>query len=373
MIEHDTLQHTRTCTTGLFRLQVVAFILLSLLACLPLRAANHCVILQYHHFSNDTPAITSVTPEQFDKHLEHLNVHDFKVLPLREVVHALKHGQDLPDRCVSLTVDDAYSSVYRNAFPRLRKLGWPLTVFVNTQGVDQGIASFMTWEQMRELSRQGVAFENHGHGHIHTIRKLGDESTDEWRQRITRDISTAQKRITEEIGIEPELFAHPYGEYNAAVLAIIGRMGLTGFGQQSGPAWPGANFGALPRFPMAAHFADMDSFRTKINTLPLPVEDAEPADPLVPLLQKRPVLKLTLSAPVEPTSALQCFIGGSNDVNIAWTEGRADQFTVAPNFDLRPGRHRTNCTLPSAQKGRYHWYSHNWFVRKPDGGWYSEY
>jgi hypothetical protein len=93
----------------------------------------------------------------------------------------------------------------------------------------------------------------------------------------------------------------------------------------------------------------------------------------VPLLQKRPVLKLTLSAPVEPKSALQCFIGGSNDVNIAWTAGRADQFTVAPNFDLRPGRHRTNCTLPSAQKGRYHWYSHNWFVRNPDGGWYPEY
>ena len=221
--------------------------ILSLLACLPLRAANHCVILQYHHFSNDTPAITSVTPEQFDKHLEYLNSHDFKVLPLRYVVHALKHRQDLPDRCVSLTVDDAYSSVYRNALPRLQKLGWPLTVFVNTQGVDQSVSSYMTWGQMREMSRQGVTFENHGHGHIHTLRKLVNESDDEWRQRVMRDISIAQQRITEEIGIAPELFAHPYGEYNAAVLDIIRRMGLTGFGQQSGPAWPGADFGALPR------------------------------------------------------------------------------------------------------------------------------
>jgi peptidoglycan/xylan/chitin deacetylase (PgdA/CDA1 family) len=347
--------------------------ILSLLVCLPLQAASHCVILQYHHFSNDTPAITSVTPEQFDNHLEYLKLHDFRVLPLRDIVHAMKQKQDLPDRCVSLTVDDAYISVYRNAFPRLQKLGWPLTVFVNTEGVDQGGSSYMTWEQMRELSRQGVTFENHGQGHIHTIRKPGDESDDEWRQRVLLDISIAQQRITEEIGIEPGLFAHPYGEYNAAVLAIIGRMGLTGFGQQSGPAWPGADFGALPRFPMAAHYADMDSFKLKINTLPLPVVSAEPAEPLVALQQKRPALRVTLSAAVEPRSALQCYIGGSNDVDIAWTEDRADQFTVTPNFDLRPGRHRTNCTLPSAQKGRYYWYSHNWFVRKPDGSWYSEY
>jgi peptidoglycan/xylan/chitin deacetylase (PgdA/CDA1 family) len=346
---------------------------LLLLACLPLHAASHCVILQYHHFSNDTPAITSVNPEQFDRHLDYLKSNDFKVLPLRTVVRAMKQKQNLPDRCVSLTVDDAYASVYRNAFPRLQKLGWPLTVFVNTRGVDQDVSSYMTWAQMRELSRQGVSFENHGHGHIHTIRKLENESDDEWRRRVMLDISTAQQRISDEIGIEPELFAHPYGEYNTAVLAIIQNMGLTGFGQQSGPAWPGANFGALPRFPMAAHYADMDSFKVKVNTLPLPVVSAQPAEPLVPLQQRRPTLQLALSRDVRSKAGLQCYIGGSNDVSIVWTDGRADQFTVTPNFDLKPGRHRTNCTLPSIQKGRYHWYSHNWFVRKPDGSWYSEY
>jgi len=355
------------------RLKATVFMILSLLVSLPVCAASHCVILQYHHFSNDTPAITSVTLEQFDRHLEYMQSHDFTVLPLRDVVRALKHKQDLPDRCVSLTVDDAYLSVYRNAFPRLRKLGWPLTVFVNTKGVDQGIAAYMTWEQMREMSRSGVTFENHGHGHIHTIRKLGDETDHDWHRRVVRDISTAQKRITEEIGVAPILFAHPYGEYNTTVLAIIGRMGLTGFGQQSGPAWAGADFGALPRFPMAAGFADMGSFKVKINTRPMPVVSARPADPLVPLQQKRPSLQLTLSRDVASKAALQCYVGGSNDVEIVWTEGRANRFTVTPNFDLGPGRHRTNCTMPSAHKGRYHWYSHNWFVRKSDGGWYSEY
>ena len=347
--------------------------LILLLANMPVQAASHCVILQYHHFSDDTPAITSVTLEQFDDHLDYLKHNNFNVLPLRDVVMALKNKQELPDRCISLSVDDAYISVYQNAAPRLKKLGWPLTVFVNTEGVDQGISSYMTWDQMRELSKQGVTFENHGHGHIHMIRKNPDESEEDWRLRVVNDISTAQQRITSEIGIAPQLFAHPYGEYNPVTLEIVNEMGLTGFGQQSGPAWPGADFAVLPRFPMAANYAGMKSFKVKVDTLPLPIVLAEPADPLVPPGQKRPGLARTLTANAYSRAAIQCYIGGSNNVEIVWSKDRPDQLKVTPGFDLGPGRHRTNCTMPSAQKGRFHWYSHNWFVRKSDGSWYSEY
>jgi peptidoglycan/xylan/chitin deacetylase (PgdA/CDA1 family) len=342
-------------------------------ACAPVWAANHCVILQYHHFSDQTPAMTSVTLQQFDDHLQYLEAGDFTILPLRDVVTALRHNTELPERCVSLSVDDAYISVYENAFPRLKKRGWPLTVFVNTEAVDQGISPYMTWGQMRELARQGVMFENHGHSHSHMIRKQGNESDANWRRRVHTDIATAQRRITEEIGIAPRLFAHPYGEYNPAILAIIDDMGLTGFGQQSGPAWPGADFGALPRFPMAASHAGMPRFKTKVKTLPLPVVSAEPADPLVPPGQTRPTLKLTLAPGTRAKAAIRCFVDGSNDVRISWSKDAAEQFTVTPGFDLEPGRHRTNCSLPSGQQGRFHWYSHNWFVRKADGSWYPEY
>jgi len=352
----------------------ISVLLILLLACVPLaQAANHCVILQYHHFSDQTPRITSVTLKQFDDHLAYLRSHAFNVLPLRQVVTALRNNEQLPDRCVSLTVDDAYLSVYQNAFPRLKKLGWPLTVFVNTEAVDQGLASYLSWDQMRELSKQGMMFENHGHGHIHMIRKNKAESDEDWRQRVVDDISRAQLRITEEIGIAPKLFAHPYGEYNPVTLNIISNMGLTGFGQQSGPAWPGADFTRLPRFPMAANYASMNSFKTKVRTLPLPVVTAVPTDPLVPLRQRRPALKLMLLPGTYSKAAIQCYIAGSNDVEMTWSMDTPDQFTVSPNFDLQPGRHRTNCTMPSADRGRFHWYSHNWFVRNADGSWYPEY
>jgi hypothetical protein len=100
---------------------------------------------------------------------------------------------------------------------------------------------------------------------------------------------------------------------------------------------------------------------------------AEPVDPVIPSGLRRPVLRLTLAPDAYPYKSLRCYIGGSDDVEMRWAKGRPGQLTVRPGFDLAPGRHRTNCTMPSSQKGRYHWYSHNWFVRKPDGSWYSEY
>ena len=336
-------------------------------------SANHCVILQYHHFSEDTPAITSVTPRQFEQHLDYLADNDFKVMALRDVALALQHQLELPDKCVSLTVDDAYISVYENAFPRMRARGWPMTVFVASKPVDDGLKHFMSWQQMREMSAHGFSFENHGHGHIHMIRRADGESEMDWLQRVDVDIGTAQQRIEREIGDAPRLFAWPYGEFDARLVPLIEKRQLIGFGQQSGPAWPDANLAYLPRFPMAAHYANLEGFITKVNTLPLPVARAEPAEPLTARAPVRPRLTLTLVSGRYSRDNLRCYISGRDQVELRWLESTADTVEIRPQFDLAAGRHRTNCTMPSRQRGRFHWYSHNWFVRKANGDWYAEY
>lgn len=336
-------------------------------------AANHCVILQYHHFSEQTPASTSVTPEQFAAHLEYLAQNDFNVLPLRDVVLSLHHQLELPDKCVSLTVDDAYQSVYTQAWPLLKPYGFHMTIFVNSEAVDKQQKPYMNWSQMRELSRNGFGFENHGHAHLHMIRKHQSETDIDWLKRIGMDIRLAQKRITDEIDIEPVLFAFPYGEYTPELLRLIEKLGFNGFGQQSGPAWPDANSAALPRFPMAAHYANLEGFRVKVNTLPLPVVKAEPENPLLAAGENRPTLTLQLASGAYDPNALTCYVSGSAEVDAVWDADQPDTVHITPRFDLDPGRHRTNCTMPSNQRGRFHWYSHNWFIRHGDGSWYQEY
>lgn len=351
-------------------LPVLLLVLLSTMRAAMANAAEHCVILQYHHFSAQTPAATSVTPAQFQAHLDYLEANDFAVMAVQDVITLLENQQPLPERCVSLTVDDAYRSVYTEAFPRVREKGWPLTVFVNSAAVDQGKSAYMSWQQMREMADQGISFENHSHTHSHLVRRLESESADDYEQRIAAEILTAQNRISAELGITPKLFAYPYGEYNPTVVKLVQQFGLTGFGQQSGPAWPDANRHALPRFPMAAQYAELPGFITKVNSLPLPVVNASPVNPVLAKDEWRPELILHLAPDTFDADNLRCWVNGSDNVSLQWQA--ENQLSVKPNFNLPVGRSRTNCTMPSNRKGRFHWYSHNWIRRHADGRWYKE-
>lgn len=334
-------------------------------------AAQHCVVLQYHHVSEDTPGITSVTPGQFADHLDYLGREGYQVLPLRQVVAAITDRTELPDRCVAITIDDAYRSAHETAWPMLRQHGFPLTVFASTAGVDRGEAAFMSWEQMRAMAAEGVVFENHSHSHDHLVRRHPGEAQDDWEQRIAADILTAHNRIAAEIGQPPTLFAYPYGEYNLVLAGIVRSMQLVGFGQQSGPAWPGSDPAALPRFPMNITYASMRTFPTKVASLPLPIVAAQPQEPVVDLAQWQPPLTLTFAAGASRPERLTCFANGSPAVDYQWHPGEPKQVTITPKSRLAVGRNRYNCTLP-AEDGRYHWYSHNWLRRNADGSWYQE-
>jgi len=333
-------------------------------------AAHHCVVLQYHHVSESTPGITSVTPGQFQEHLDYLNQHSFHVLPLSEVVSKLQAKQELPENCVALTIDDAFNSAYREAWPRTRKYGYPLTVFVSTESVDQKLSSYMSWDQMREMAGDGVEFQNHSHSHDHLVRLREGESLEDWEQRIASEILLAQNRIQHELGATPTLFAYPYGEYNVRLQNVVRSMGLTGFGQQSGPAWGAGNPAALPRFPMNTVYASMRTFPTKVRTLPLPIVSAEPQEPVVEVDEWQPTLTLRFKPGVDNVKHLTCFANGSPDIDYRWSDDLST-VEVTPKSLLRVGRNRYNCTLPGPE-GRYHWYSHNWIRRDDDGNWYRE-
>ncbi|MDX1696620.1 MAG: polysaccharide deacetylase, partial [Ketobacteraceae bacterium] len=71
------------------------------LAISPLSQA--AVILQYHHVSDETPPITSISPALFKAHLKYIKDNGFSVWPLTKLVSALQAGEEIPDKVVSIT------------------------------------------------------------------------------------------------------------------------------------------------------------------------------------------------------------------------------------------------------------------------------
>ena len=114
------------------------------------------VILQYHHVSAETPAVTSISPEKFKAHIETIITQGYQVMPLTTIVDGLRKGENLPDKAVAITFDDAYKNIFTHAFPILKKYRLPFTVFVATDYIAEPSTQFLSWDELREMSINGA-------------------------------------------------------------------------------------------------------------------------------------------------------------------------------------------------------------------------
>lgn len=324
---------------------------------------RQAVVLMYHRFGEHQHPSTNITLAQFDAHLEYLSQAGYEVWPLTKVVKHLTEKHPFPARVVSISIDDAYQSVFTEAFPRMKQRNWPFTVFVSSKAVDDQLSDFMSWEQMREMQAHNVSFENHSTSHDYLVRRRQGETADQWLKRVTADINHAQQRITDELGRSPTLFAYPYGEYTTTLASLVQDMGLVAFGQQSGPVGLGSDQRALPRFPMAEQFGAIDDFSQKVQTLAFPLLSVQPWDPLLDKqADKAPHMEIQLDDSTANLDQLACFVAGQGRVEIEWIDRKARHFSLQAPLPLPAGRGRYNCTAPSPQRGRYYWFSHLWIT-----------
>ena len=339
---------------------------IALLLLLATGAAHAAVVFMYHRFGETGFASTNVRLEQFEAHLEHLDSAGYRVWPLQRIAAYLNDGRELPDRVVGISIDDAYLSVYTEAWPRLRARDWPFTVFVATEDIDRSRRSYMSWEQMREMAAAGVHFANHSTHHHKLHERLAGESAAQWEARVRADLSHAEQRLHDELGAaavpdSPRLLAYPYGEYDLALTRIVADMGYIAFGQHSGALGAHSNLQTLPRFPMAEAYAEIGEFAQKAATLALPLHQIEPADPVL-AGNNPPRLSARLGTVNGDPRRLSCFASRQGQLEIEWLDAERSRFSVRAAKPYPAGRARYNCTLPSGERGRFYWYSQPWIV-----------
>ena len=345
-------------------------LLLSLLLPVNSRAASDAVVFMYHHVATDTPPSTSVTPDTFRQHLDYLADNDFHVWPLKKIVRYLVNDKPLPEKTVAITFDDAYRSVFETAYPELKQRNWPFTVFVTTGYIGDGYNNFMSWKQLQEIDSNGGDIGNHSQTHPHLVRHRENETQQQWLQRSIEEIDTAQRILAEHIAQPLPFFAYPYGEYSSEIQALLKQQGYYGFGQHSGAIGAYSNPYALPRFPVASGYDDLENFAIKAGSKALPVVAASPADGVLAAADTTPVLQLKLAAADYNPAAIRCYASAQGEIQTQWDKA-GNILTVRANRPLQPGRTKFNCTVPSLADGRFYWYSFLWMLPETEG-WYRE-
>ncbi len=117
--------------------------------------SRRLLILCYHGFAQQDEHVWNsslyVTRGHLESRLELLAAESYVVLPLTEGLARLAAGT-LPPRAVAITVDDGTYDFYAVAYPVLKRLGVPVTVYVSTyyvldrRPVFDGASQYLLWK-----------------------------------------------------------------------------------------------------------------------------------------------------------------------------------------------------------------------------------
>lgn len=302
-------------------------------------------VLMYHRFGEDRYPSTNIRMEQFLSHLDQIREGGYTVVSLSDAVDALMNGGSLPPKAIAITVDDAYLSFGRKAWPILRDRGIPATLFVATDPVDGEVGGYLNWDQIRAMQEEGLSIGHHGAGHIHMPLAGVDKAR--------ADVRRASARFKAELGDVPTLFAYPYGEYDPHIMAMVEAEGLTAaFAQYSAPMSRHMPKFALPRFALNENFGSLDRFNLVARTQAFPVSDILPRSPVI-TDRNPPYFGFTIGPDITDIRNLACYpshLGKAATIESP-TPGR-----VEVRFDkpFPRGRSRINCTMP-APGGGFYW------------------
>ncbi len=173
-------------------------------------------ILMYHNI-NETylpeNANVEMTPAEFKEQMEALLNAGYTPITLYDYVDWVNGMETLPEKPVIITFDDGYLNNYTHAFPIIKALNIPITIFIITDrmGMSDGVAyPHFTWEQAKEMLDSGLV-DIESHTNMHSDLLLADEKT------AINELRMSKYLIQKHLGRTANFLAYPYGNFTDAV------------------------------------------------------------------------------------------------------------------------------------------------------------
>jgi peptidoglycan/xylan/chitin deacetylase (PgdA/CDA1 family) len=170
-----------------------------------------------YHYVNNSGSSLSVTPEAFEKQMKYLRDHNYHVISLDAFVDGKRSGRKFAHNTVVITFDDGQRDNYTNAFPVLKEYDMPATIFLITQSIGQR-DSFLTWEQVKEMSADGlIDFGAHTQHNVY----LPDADM----ETITAEVTGSKRDIEQRLGEPAHHFCYPSGGFTPEAKHIVKQAG----------------------------------------------------------------------------------------------------------------------------------------------------
>lgn len=192
-----------------------------------IQASGCAGILMYHRVTEQLYGIPiptwNVTPSKFEEQLSGLVASGFRAMALRDLLETVGLSRSVPHRTFVVTFDDGYENVYLEAWPILKSLQIPATIFLATSYLDSDAPfPFDDWQeagaphvpktawrplttaQCLEMTNSGL-IELGAHTHTH-VDFQGDPVAFE------DDMRECMAILRDRFGVAEATFAFPFGE-----------------------------------------------------------------------------------------------------------------------------------------------------------------
>tara|TARA_A100001015_G_scaffold255767_1_gene297436 strand:- start:2986 stop:4029 length:1044 start_codon:yes stop_codon:yes gene_type:complete len=294
------------------------------------------ISLMYHRFEENKYPSTNIKIKDFKQHLQVIK--DEKIIFINPKNFEQELVNNKTKRKVLLTIDDAFSSFYENAWPILKKNKIPFILFVSTREV--GAYNYMTWDQIKEIDNEDfVEIGNHSHTHEYLV----DENSLE----IKNDILKSMQIFKDKLNKNSIFFSYPFGEYSLEFKKIIVDLGFKyAFGQHSGVIDETKDLYELPRFPINEKYGDLKRFKTLTRTLPFKYKKIIPEEKYLIASKNPPQVKIEFFKDLKNIRQINCYSNEENSWRKSKIEFINDQMIqIKLQGKFMGERGRINCSL----------------------------
>lgn len=173
------------------------------------------VILLYHEVHDEN---LHDSGKFFEEQMVFLK-ENYNVIPLDKLVGYLKNGKIISENYAALTFDDGYRDNFEIAYPVLKHLNIPATIYLTSGYLDSNDSQYLTWDMVKEMMGSGlIHLGNHTYSHpgLSTVSRELQE----------QDIKAGGQRLKEMLDIKVTSFAYPFGQlihYSEDTIDILKR------------------------------------------------------------------------------------------------------------------------------------------------------
>ena len=188
-------------------------------------------VLMYHRISDSIETdILNTHPSMFARQMEWLKEERYNILSAEDAMIGLFNGS-LKTDSVLITFDDGYRDNYTEAYPVLKRMGLP-ALFFPTSDFVLGLSKhpryknwkeeveYLTPDQIREMSSNGIDFGSHGKTHTHFPTLSPELAEDELKE--------SKECLEQWAGKQISLCAYPNGLYDPEHFPLLEKTGFKG-------------------------------------------------------------------------------------------------------------------------------------------------